>query len=707
MPQTSAATTDTALNTAASWWLRPVEKIPHVPEKTLNTFKKLAGERAVDLLLHLPTNVIDRRHTSTIADARNAEATTLLVTVESVKLAFRKGRAPNRILVTDDSGTMELVYFGNSSWLTRAYPEGEQVIIHGVVEESKSVTGRKKIMHPDVWPAKRGLENIARLWPKYPATAGLTQGWMTRAIQELLQEAQEQPLPEWLPDDLAEQHKWPNFADALLAMHDPENPKVLDPHHPARVRLAFDEIFINQLILMHARRTAKQQRGIAHGTVDDKQQRFYSNLPFELTADQNTVLSEIDADMSAPQPMLRLIQGDVGSGKTVVALAAIIRCVENGHQGVLMAPTGILAEQHYQAAKKWLEPLGITVALLTGKLTAAEKKRLKEHIRDGFAQVIIGTHALVQEDVIFDNAGLIAIDEQHRFGVRQRLQLTNHDPAPDVLLLTATPIPRTLALSFYGDMDVSAIRSKPPGRQPITTNALPLERLEDVVRNMQRLLDKDEQAYWICPLVDESEKSDLAAASDRAELLQQFYGDKIGLLHGKMKAAEKEETLNRFRDGEIRILVSTTVVEVGVDVPNATAIIIEHAERFGLSQLHQLRGRVGRGSKASSCLLLYDSRIGEYGQARIDAMRQTNDGFDLSEEDLKLRGPGEVLGNRQSGLQVTRLADLSAHKDLMPIAHDHAERILEQGTTPEQRTLLNLLVHLFNKQDAGKLLLAG
>ncbi|NBX86773.1 MAG: ATP-dependent DNA helicase RecG, partial [Proteobacteria bacterium] len=421
-------------------------------------------------------------------------------------------------------------------------------------------------------------------------------------------------------------------------------------------------------------------------------------------AGQQVALAEIGADLEAPRPMLRLLQGDVGSGKTLVALLALLKVIENGHQGVLMAPTEILARQLFANAQKYLQPLGLTVALLVGSMSKAQKTKLKQHVREGFVNLLVGTHALTEDDVVFDKLGLAVIDEQHRFGVRQRVALSTNQPLPpDVLLMTATPIPRTLALTVFGDMDISSLRDKPPGRVPISTVALPAERVVEVAQRLQSIVQGGQQAYWVCPLVEEDEETTLTAAIARKDwLCSQLPKAKIGLLHGKMKAADKAQVMADFVAGSVDILVSTTVIEVGVDVPNASVMVIEHAERFGLAQLHQLRGRVGRGQAASHCLLVYASPLTEYAKQRISALRESEDGFLLAEKDLELRGPGEVLGTRQAGEVRTRLVDLHHHQHLIPVARELAEKALTRALNAAQRNALAVLLRVFGKDTAAE-----
>lgn len=673
----------------------------------------LCGPRWIDLLFHLPTRILDRSSTPTIAHAPTGEVVTIIATVQRrAPLPPRHIKRPLTIEVTDGTGMLRVMYFNPGYWLERAYPLNETVILSGKIEVDNK--GRKMI-HPDVWSMPKSEDNatskishVARIWPLYPLTAGLGQGWLSRALITALEVAERIPFPEWLPANFRETHNLPTFAEALKQAHNPQTEADLNPLHPARARLALDELYATQLALQHARATNRAQGGIAHTGNVGLKEKLLQSLPFPLTACQQQAIADIEADLAAPRPMLRLLQGDVGSGKTLVALLSLLKVIENGHQGVLMAPTEILAQQLYANAVKYLQPLGITIGLLTGSQTAAAKKRMKQHIREGFVQLVVGTHALTEDSVIFNKLGLAVIDEQHRFGVKQRVALSaNQSLPPDMLIMTATPIPRTLALTAFGDMDTSALTSKPPGRTPITTLVMSDDKLPQIARRLEGVIASGQQAYWVCPLVEESEESDLADATSRHKWLSKVYGDKVGLLHGKMKPKEKEEVMAAFKEGAFSILVSTTVIEVGVDVPNATVMVIEHAERFGLSQLHQLRGRVGRGSLASHCLLLYTAPLSPFAQERLAALRDSEDGFYLAEKDLELRGPGEILGARQSGEMKTRLADLHHHKHLMPFAHELAAGALTRPLNATQRNALALLLTVFNKQTAAEWLRGG
>lgn len=675
-------------------------KLPRVPEKLIPRFKKLCGPRYIDILLHLPIGLIHRTYRATLAECLSEEISVLKVKV--LRHQAGKGRrSPYKVYVSDSAGeTLELVFFNSGAWLKNAYKVESEVTISGTVLFNLT---EKQMHHPESFPKHKPLDDICGVSPVYPLTAGISAKVMSNTVEAVLNMALKENFTEWLPEKLLEEYNWPRFIGALYHIHKPENEGAINPHSPSRLRLAFDELYAWQLALSKAREENSHLKGIMHDlTKHTLRENFYKNLTFNLTGDQKRTLEEIDVDMARSTPMLRLTQGDVGSGKTVVAFAAILTALENGNQAAMMAPTEILAIQHFENAKKWLEPLGIRIGLLTGKLKAKEKREIKKQISEGNVDLLIGTHALIEDDVQLPNLSLVVIDEQHRFGVKQRLKMTKN-LAPDLLVMTATPIPRTLALTFYGDMDISVIREKPPGRQEIDTRVFSTEKLDDIVASLARIIDRGEQVYWVCPLVEESEKSDLAAATQRFEQLSLVYKENVALLHGKMKGKEKEDILERFRQGEFKIVVSTTVIEVGVDVPNATCMVIEHAERFGLSQLHQLRGRVGRGDKTSTCLLLYAPPLGVFSRERLDVMRQTNDGFIISEKDLKLRGPGEALGTAQAGRMFTKLADIAEHSDLIPMARDlaHNQEHLETRLKNEPFTTL---FHIFQKAEATELI---
>ena len=689
-----------------------VATLPGVGPKTCTLFERAlatphGGEpRVADLLFHLPHSGIDRRARPKIMDAPRDQIVLVEVTVvDHQPPPNARARAPYRVLVEDETGDMLLVFFlANHQWIERSLPIGAKRWVSGKLELWE---GHLQMVHPDKILDEAALAKLPPVEPVYGLTEGLTQRTVQKAAEAALAKLPE--LPEWIDGPLFAQKRWPSFKTALDLVHRPEEPQIFDPQHPARLRLAYDELLASQVALGLVRARMKKLGGrasVGSGKISDK---ILAELPFSLTGAQVEALKEIRADLASVERMLRLVQGDVGSGKTLVALLAMATMVEAGRQAAMMAPTEILARQHYERMLPLCEAARVKLALLTGRDKAAERKKTLAALEAGDIDIVVGTHALFQEAVAFKELGLAVVDEQHRFGVHQRLALGSKGDAVDVLVMTATPIPRTLVLTYFGDMDVSMLREKPAGRQPIDTRALPLERLDEVVAGIGRAIQSGARAYWVCPLVDENEELDLAAATERAEVLRQFFGDQVGLVHGQMKGKEKDAAMEAFQRGETKILVATTVIEVGVDVPEATIMVIEHAERFGLAQLHQLRGRVGRGSGRSTCLLLYKSPLGEVSEARITIMRETEDGFRIAEEDLKLRGEGEVLGTRQSGTPGFRLASLDVHGALLPVARDDARMIVEKDPdlSSERGQAVRSLLYLFGRDEAVKLLRAG
>lgn len=675
----------------------PLTALPRLGPKLATLVERVAGPRVVDLLWHLPAGLVDRRFAPAVAEAPEGAVVTLRLHV----LAHEPGngsRRPWRIRCADATGEISLVYFhARGESLQRLLPPGTDRVVSGRIERFRDEI---QMTHPDRVGSPDEFERIARVEPVYGLTAGLAQSVIARAVRAALDRVPE--LPEWQDPAFLAQRSWPPWHRALAAAHAPAGQQDLEPEHPARARLAYDELLASQLALGMGRAHFRSRPGRSRQADGRLRRKVLDALPFALTASQAQADREILADLAAPRRMHRLLQGDVGSGKTVVGVLAMLAVVEAGGQAALIAPTEILARQHHATVEGLAQAAGVRIALLTGRDRAAPRRQLLEDLASGAVDIVVGTHALLQEDVRFHDLGLAVIDEQHRFGVDQRLALSAKGRAVDILTMSATPIPRSLLMAAYGDLDVSRLLEKPPGRRPVDTRAMPVARLDDVLEGIARALDRGAKAYWICPLIEETEGSDMAAAEARHAMLRARFGPRVGLVHGRMKPAEKDAALEGFAHGGLAVLVATTVVEVGVDVPDATIMVIEHAERFGVAQLHQLRGRVGRGLQASTCLLLYAPPLGETARARLRILRETEDGFRIAEEDLRLRGAGEVLGTRQSGLPDFRLADLTVHGDLLAAAHDDARLILERDPDlhSPRGTALRTLLYLFERDAA-------
>lgn len=649
----------------------PATSLKGVGPKLAPLIERLAGPLVRDLIVMTPQSVI-RRERATVEQAQEGVCQTLLVHIDA-HLPPRVSKHPYRIRVRDETGFFFLVYFRVfGDGLEKHNPVGAHRAVSGKVEW---FNGEKLITHPDyLLPAER-IDEIPTFEAVYPATAGLPSRTVRRLAHEALERAPE--LPEWHDPSVLARERWPGWRAALETLHNPKSEADVSLLTPARKRLAYDELFAHQLAMAQrkAARRTEPARVIPAGTLAGGVE---AALPFTLTGAQVMALAEVRGDLQLGERMSRLLQGDVGSGKTVVAMLAMADVAEAGLQSVLMAPTEILARQHYETIAAPLKAQGIEVVLLTGRDKGAGRAEKLRALASGAAGVAVGTHALFQDDVSFHALSLAVIDEQHRFGVNERRRLQDKGESVHLMAMSATPIPRTLELTLYGDLDVSRLMEKPPGRRPVATRAVPMPRLPEIVARLRKALADGAQAFWICPLVSESEFIDLTAAENRATSLTKALGPGVGLVHGGMTGPEKDAVMADFADDRIKLLVATTVVEVGVNVPNASIMVIEHAERFGLAQLHQLRGRVGRGARESACVLLYEPPLAKTAEARLDILRTTDDGFVIAEKDLELRGGGDPLGLKQSGFPAYRFADPVAHRDMIAMASDDARLLLQR-----------------------------
>jgi ATP-dependent DNA helicase RecG len=673
------------------------EALKGVGPQVAKLLKKLGITRAIDLIYHLPTGSIERVR-APAASAALLGRNVILDVKPFDRREARSGRGPTRIFAADGADNrIALVYFNNPGWAKRSLPIGEQRTVSGKLE----AYGQEwQIIHPEVSEPGAGAQPAVRE-AVYPLTEGLTNRRLGELVREAFERAPE--LPEWIEPVLLAREGWDPWQKALARVHREPGSDL------ARKRLAYDEIFANQLALLLLRQSQRRHRTNplpGTGELIAKLQ-----LPYALTNAQQRVFAEIRGDMSQSAPMLRLLQGDVGSGKTLVALLAMLTAVESGAQAALLAPTEVLARQHHSTFLNQLDSLGVRVAILTGREKGRARDSVLMGLADGSIDILVGTHAIFQEKVAYRRLGLAIVDEQHRFGVSQRLLLAaKAEHPPHLLVMTATPIPRTLTLTQYGEMDVSRIDEMPPGRTPVETRVISEERLGEIIDGLGRHIAAGGQGYWVCPLIEESEKTDAGAAEERARMLRLRYGDdKVGLVHGRMKGEDKDVVMARFASGELAVLVATTVIEVGVNVPNASLMVVEGAERFGLAQLHQLRGRVGRGTRKSACLLIRGQTLTEVGRARLALMRETNDGFRIAEEDLRLRGPGEILGTRQSGEEAFRVATAEDVETLVPIAQSDATLLLERdgGLAGPRGQAARICLYLFERDQAVVLLRSG
>lgn len=689
-----------------------LSSLPGIGAKTGELYARLLGREAIedcriiDLLFHVPASLIDRRNQPGIALAAPGAIVTVTARVDRHQPPPRGNRnVPYRIFLHDDTGELALTYFRSyGDWLQKQFPVDETVMVSGKIDW---FNGRASMVHPDHVARLSEGETLPMIEPIYGLTAGLSPKILRKTIEAAV--AKVPDMPEWADVALVQQQGFMPVATAFRMVHDPHDAHDIDPQAPARRRLAYDEFLAGQLSLALVRSRLRKTPGTPVSPTGELSGKVVDALPFSLTNSQQAAIDDILHDMAGKDRMLRLLQGDVGSGKTVVALLSMLAAVESGGQAVLMAPTEILARQHFATISQMARKADIRIEILTGRTKGRERDDIIERIASGEAQIVIGTHALFQDNVSYSNLLLAVVDEQHRFGVHQRLRLTAKGISPHMLVMTATPIPRTLVLAAFGDMDVSKLTEKPAGRKPIQTVIMPAERIGEIIDRLRAAVAEGRKVYWICPLVEESEESDLISVEERHAVLAQTFGDQATLIHGRMSGPEKDAIMSAFKNSETRLLVATTVIEVGVDVPDASVMVIEHAERFGLAQLHQLRGRVGRGSEASSCILLYKGPLSENAQSRLKIMRETEDGFLIAEEDLKLRGEGELLGTRQSGTPGFAIASLEAHGDLLEIARKDAHYLLDRDPelTSERGAAVRTLLYLFRRDEAIRFLNAG
>jgi ATP-dependent DNA helicase RecG len=659
-----------------------------------------AVPRVRDLLFHLPVGIVDRRFTCPLREAKDGVVATFVVQVDDHLPPKRRGKSPYKVSCSNETGDITLIFFhAGEDYLLKALPIGQRRVISGKVEHYEF---QLQMTHPEVIAPVEQLAEVQKVEPVYPLTVGLTSRRIHKIVSDALSTLP--VLEEWMDKDTITRHNWPDFKKALLQAHNPREELDLSPLSPARVRLAYDEVFANQLHLAQLRKNMQRQAGEKITGTGVLTEALKKSLPYKLTSGQEQAVKEISADLASGHRMGRLLQGDVGSGKTIVALLAMLRAVEQGLQAALMVPTELIAQQHYEVITSLLgtqHSALVTIVLLTGSVKGGARETVLSDIAGGKANIIIGTHALFQEKVAFKNLAFIVVDEQHRFGVEQRMALSAKGNVPHILHMTATPIPRSLVMTLYGDMDSSLLREKPAGRKPIITRAIPFARYEDVLDRLKAALDRGEKAYWICPLIESGEDSDtdLAAAKLRFTEFKARFGNRVGLIHGRMKKDARDAEMAKFVSGKTTLLVATTVVEVGVDVRDATIMVIEQAERFGLSQLHQLRGRVGRGEKPSACALLYN----EYAvmrpslledeipaATRLAILCETEDGFKIAEEDLKLRGGGDLLGTRQSGATRFVFTDMQHHLPLLFHANEQANILINKGLSESHHVLLQL-----------------
>lgn len=669
----------------------PVTKLKGVGPKKGEAFARIGIFNLKDLVFHIPYNFLVRKLEPDLSEVSTGDLIIKSVKVTGFDISSRFSKSPSKIICrTKDDKQVNILFFNTKgNYLEKSYAVGQELIVTGQVNVNAF---KYEIIHPDALVAANEAFKISEKEPIYSSTYGLVSKYIWLSIKGALNLLPD--LPEWLPQQIINKYKLPSVNRALVALHNPKNQEDFLHSNLNRVRLAVDEIYAHQLSLFSMRNKLKREIKPPLIFSGDLFKRMLSLLTFSLTEDQQKVIAEIASDLRSASKMMRLIQGDVGAGKTLVALSAMLFVLEANKQSALMVPTELLAHQHFKNIEKLCAQLGVKVGLLIGKQSAKQRAEILGGIEKGEYGIVIGTHALFQVKVKFKDLGLVIVDEQHRFGVNQRKMLLEKGNNADFLMMTATPIPRTLEMLTYGDLDVSVIRNKPANRKEIITSVSPVKALNEVILSLSKIIEKDEQAYWVCPMIEETEDADVAFVNERYESLNDIYKNQVGLIHGKMKQVERDEVMLKFANKELKILVATTVIEVGIDVPSATVIVIENSERFGLSQLHQLRGRVGRSSLQSYCILLYSFKISAVGKERLKVMKESNDGFYLSEKDLELRGCGDVTGTKQSGLPDFKFFNLEFQSDLVQDVRHEIEK--SNGEINKEQVIL---LNLFNKMD--------
>lgn len=684
--------------------------LPDVTPRRKTLFKKLMGNRIIDILWHLPYNLIDRQKKNFLKECHAGQHITIIIEV-SFHVPSHALKKPAKVVCTDGHDKLELLFFNTSKhYLARVAPSGSKIVVSGKIDFDQHQRVWQ-VIHPDHIGGVETMNHWIGIEPVYRLTAGVSQQMVRAVIHKALTYLPK--IPEWHMPELLKQFQFPSFHQCLHMVHNPASMNELDPFHPARMRLIFDEFLVQQLTLHLSRRHHMQVRSLILRGRGHLLHQLIKDLPFTLTKSQEDAFAEIQNDLKQSTPMLRLLQGDVGSGKTIVSLMAMIHCVESECQAAILAPTEILARQHYHSIKEMTKNLGINIEILTSREKGKIRQTILDGLDNGTIHILVGTHAIIQDSVKFKRLAMVVVDEQQRFGVDQRLALSQKGKNPHILSMTATPIPRTMMMANYGEMDVSVIREKPKNRLEIQTKIVSQDRLGEVTKGLKKFLDLGQKVYWVCPLIEESEVLDFTHVTERFSYLEQFYPKRVGLIHGRMKGIEKDIVMDQFSRGNLDIVIATTVIEVGVDVPSATLMVIENAERFGLSQLHQLRGRVGRGAQQSMCILLYGENVSTIARRRLEILRESNDGFFIAEEDLKLRGGGELMGTKQAGLPRYRFANFNCddprarklQQELLRLANKAAHEIIDEYPElkgcPQAENLI-MLMRLFDKEEAIK-----